>query len=345
MSDSYGKDREWTKLLPNRSLDIYEEYLNLFFETMFERQEIWYKRFIKNEPRPWTENQILNDYKFTNVYRELDRNSQYLIKNIIMVESNPIELLWKMMFYRYFNCPETFEFLKTKKPDWGNGIPSRSQYDASEFLEFITEFRDAGNNPFTQAYLINSMACPGQKRDWCYTQKVIPSLLSNVLRLFTILKSAKTPEEIIQYLKRLPAIADFIAHEFYQDFTYVDKYSPFGLSLMKFDQNDFTNVGPGCNLGIRLVMPNRETPDQKLQAIYDLRDISHDMLAQYGEFKYIEWNKKKLRYNVTPGKGQLSLHQIEMQLCEFQKYWKMMIGEGKQRSKFIEKTKSIEICR
>lgn len=341
MRDSYGKNRQWKQLLPDRNLDVYDEHLKLFFETMFERQEIWYKRFIRQEERPWTKNKIFDNYKFTNVYRELDRNSQYLIKNIIMVESNPLELLWKMMFYRYFNCPETFEFLKTKKPKWVNGIPTRKEYNAEEFLELITEFREAGNNPFTQAYLINSMACPGQKRDWCYTQKVLPSLLSNLLRLFTILKTAESPHHIIQYLKRLPAIADFIAHEFYQDFTYVDKYSPFNLSLMKFNQNDFTNVGPGANLGIRLIFPNRETGEEKLQAIYDLRDLSHDMLAQYGEFKYIEWDKKKLEYKVIPGKGELSLHPIEMYLCEFQKYWKMMIGEGKQRGKFQIKTLSL----
>lgn len=37
----------WSDKLPISNLEIYEPNLKLFFETMFERQCIWYKRFIK----------------------------------------------------------------------------------------------------------------------------------------------------------------------------------------------------------------------------------------------------------------------------------------------------------
>jgi hypothetical protein len=106
---------------------------------------------------------------------------------------------------------------------------------------------------------------------------------------------------------------------------------------MKFNQDDYTNVGPGAEVGIRLIFPNRKNKTEKLQAIYDLRDLSSDYLKFFGDFKYLDYDKSTNQYFIDEN-GKLTLHQIEMFLCEFQKYWKMMIGEGKQRSKFEPKT-------
>ena len=50
-----------------------------------------------------------------------------------------------------------------------------------------------------------------------------------------------------------------------------------------------------------------------------------------------QWNKEKKAYEIT-NECNITLHQIEMWLCEYQKYWKMVIGEGKQRSEFQPKT-------
>ena len=72
---AYGK-KAWHSLLPDASKEVDEENFKLFFKTMFERQEVWYNRFIKKQPRPWTDDEFFANNKFTNVFRELDRNSQ-----------------------------------------------------------------------------------------------------------------------------------------------------------------------------------------------------------------------------------------------------------------------------
>ena len=41
-----GSKRTWIEKMPDSSLELCEKNLDLFFKTMFERQEIWYKRFI-----------------------------------------------------------------------------------------------------------------------------------------------------------------------------------------------------------------------------------------------------------------------------------------------------------
>lgn len=324
----------WHDKLPDEKLEVFEENLELFFETMEERQNVWKKRFIDKQKAPWTNNPILRDYKFTNVYRDLDNHSQWQIKNIILDDKLSLkDYIWKIMVFRYFNQPLTFEFAKATY-GWRNGIPSYDQYNEDEFAEMIQGVRDSGGNPFTNAYLINSMAAPGKSRDYCYTRLVMPHLHKNLVNLIRIIVSAKKPEEIITYLNTFPSVSDFIAHEFYQDLTYIAKYTD--RKIMKFDQNDYTNVGPGASLGIRLIFPSLKGREQK-QGIYWLRDMAEEQLSK--KMNYLHWNKKTGKYEIVK-KCNITLHQIEMWLCEFQKYWKMQLGEGKQRSKFQPRTKN-----
>lgn len=362
----------WHKDLPNEDLEVYEPHLKLFFETMYERQMIWKRRFLENKPMPWTKNKIFQSSKFTNVYRELDRNSQWQIKNILLDDKlNLKNLIWKLMVFRFFNNPETFTFnpagvgltgnlfgetevksglAQIQNPNelisaskWRNGIPDFNEYDEDEFSRFIAGIRSSGKNPYTTAYLINSQATPGQPRDYCYTRVVIPTLHERMDELIKVVLTAKTPETIIEYLKTMPAVADFIAHEFYQDFTYIPRYT--NRKFMKFTQNDFTNVGPGASIGIRLIYPNLKTIKEQKQAIYWLRDAAEEQLSKISRERgenmpYLNWDKENKKYYIGD-KCNITLHQVEMWLCEFQKYWKMMIGKGKQRSKFIPKTKEI----
>lgn len=365
------ENASWYDKLPDENLEVYEPHLRLFFETMFERQTIWYKRFIKKQKAPWTENTIFQNSKFTNVYRELDRNSQWQIKNILLDDKLDLRnLIWKLMVFRFFNNPETFTFnpngvaiqgnlfgpeiksgLKQAEncnelisaSKWRNGIPDYEEYDEDEFSRFIAGVRSSGKNPYTTAYLINSQAAPGQPRDYCYTRVVIPTLHKRVDELIEVVQNANKPEEIIEFLKTLPAVADFIAHEFYQDFTYIQRYTD--RVFMKFDQNDFTNVGPGASVGIRLIYPNLKTMKEQKPAIYWLRDEAEKWLKKIAEEKghsmyFLYWDNKKKEY-YTNDKCNITLHQIEMWLCEFQKYWKMMIGQGKQRSQFRPRTKEL----
>ena len=367
MFESYS----WCDKLPDERWSVYEPHLRLFFETMYERQLIWKRRFIDNLDRPWTQNKIFQESKFTNVYRELDRNSQWQIKNILLDDSLSLKnLIWKLMVFRFFNNPETFmfdpqgksiqpslfgpetksglkqaqsttELISAKK--WRNGIPDYEEYDEEEFSRFIAGIRSSGQNPYTTAYLINSQATPGMPRDYCYTRVVVPTLHRELPNLIATVFSAKRPEDIISYLKTLPAVADFIAHEFYQDFTYIPRYTD--RKFMRFTQNDYTNVGPGASIGIRLIYPSLKTIKEQKQAIYWLRDLAEEWLTKISKAKgiqmpYLYWDKVEGKYFVSD-ECNITLHQVEMWLCEFQKYWKMLIGMGKQRSKFNPRTKSL----
>lgn len=327
------KTPEWESLLPSQKEEVVEKHVFRFFEAMFERQEIWYRRFVLKQDRPWTQDRFLRDYKFTNVYRELDRSSQYLIENVILKDyKDETDLFWKICFYRLFNNPETFKSL--------GGVPGYYDFDQASFRKHILKIRNSGQNPFTNAYLINSAACPGMKRDDCYCNVVLPTLHSKMLEISTLIGSARNgddvgPEKIVQKLMEVPACATFVSHEIYIDFCYIERYT--GKNYFPFNQNDFTNVGPGASLGLRLIFPSLQ-PKQQIEGIYMLRDVAPDRLSELGDFKYLHYDIDKVEYYIDSNSPNITLHQIEMWLCEYSKLWKMEINMGKQRSKFKPKT-------
>ena len=331
---------EIEKMLPSADIKLHYQHFKLFYETMYERMQIWKRRFVDKQPYPWTENKILRDYKFTNVYRELDRSSQWQINNI-MLKEDPEDLrnfVWKVMIYRMFNNPDSFQWIQDNK-GWSGGIPDYTDYNEEEFYNTIKELRANGMNPFTNAYLLMSGTKHGGSRDDFYVYGGIRDLRNLIDNgMIGKIQKAKDPEEIIKMLCSMTTVASFIAHEYYQDFTYIPIYT--GKKFMPFDQNDFTNVGPGASLGIRLIFPNLSTKEQK-QAIYDLRDMAEVQLERVakknnGFVPYVHWDRKQNCY-VIDGKCNITLHQIEMWLCEFSKYWKMITKIGKQRSRYVSK--------
>ena len=332
----YGKT-PWASELPSGDLETDDDNLLDFFEIMVERQNIWLNRTLPFDKQIIVDNKILIESKFTNVYRELDRNCQYSISQILLDDKiDDVTLVWKLLFYRIFNNPNTFQYINKTRGHQG-GIPSLEDWNQKDFVESIKEIRTGINedtNPFTNAYLINSAACPGKTRDYCYTQKVIPMLFDKIFEIFDSMSSMDTPQEFVKLLETLPGVSGFISHELYQDLTYIDRYT--NRNIFKWDQDDFTNVGPGCDLGLRLIFPSTSKKADKLNKIYELRDIGNNGILEDLGFKFLHFDKENKKY-LTKDKGSISLHQIEMWLCEYQKYWKMKIGTGKQRSKYNAK--------
>lgn len=76
-------------------------------DWIFERYRIK-KRKDSGAPRPWTDNWVLQEYRFCNVRREDDRESQYLIQNISENPTMDFEnKFYNTILFRMFNKWET----------------------------------------------------------------------------------------------------------------------------------------------------------------------------------------------------------------------------------------------
>lgn len=326
-------------------VEVNEENLSLFFGMIYDRQMIWKRRFIDLSPAPWTDNEIFRKYKFCNLYREHDRSSQWEIRNIIMDNSlSDKNIIWKILIYRTFNNPETFVRALDK---WPNGIPNYEDYSEDEFAAHIDDIRTMGLNPFTNAYSISGNIVVGDSIDNAFCHTVVPAIYKNLDAIMSILQIASMPEQIVTFFMTLPGASSFMAHEYYQDLTYISIYTD--RDIMKFDQNDFTNLGPGSSQGVRLLFPRLKGSEQ-LSCYEYLQNIAEEKLEEIGIEKgelmpYAAWNKKLSKYEIIPDCN-LSLNQIEGALCEFSKYIRILRGTGRPRCpEFNPRTSSIIVER
>ena len=111
------------------------EYHNWY---IFERHRIYKKKELFKLPPPWTEDEIFQKYRFTNVRRELDRESKWLIDNISKsgVFSLEEKILWSILF-RVWNKSETFRILRFPE---ALSILDFGEDEIDQIREFINEY-------------------------------------------------------------------------------------------------------------------------------------------------------------------------------------------------------------
>ena len=80
-----------------------------FNKFMVERHNIYLRRFIEGDPYPWTDDPILNEYSFCNVYRELDRVTIWIRENWREPYADHPNLPFAMAMARQINWPDTLE--------------------------------------------------------------------------------------------------------------------------------------------------------------------------------------------------------------------------------------------
>src|ERR1700737_2999529 len=91
-----------------------QEVFDAYWTFAAARQEVFFSR-LKNLPVPWTDDPILNHFKFCNVYRASDRASQYLIKHVIYSGiQREEEVIFRTILFRMFNKIETWDYLEEK---------------------------------------------------------------------------------------------------------------------------------------------------------------------------------------------------------------------------------------
>src|SRR6185312_4034556 len=95
------------------SLKPRENIYKLYWEFAAKRQSIFEKR-VAGVPAPWTDDRILERFKFCNVYRATDRVSQYLIRDVIYRHSRDslADRLFRIVAFRTFSNERTWNGLR-----------------------------------------------------------------------------------------------------------------------------------------------------------------------------------------------------------------------------------------
>jgi hypothetical protein len=211
-----------------------------------ERMNIFWKKY-GGFPKPYTDDEIMQKHKFTNVYRVLDRSSQYLLKNVIYNGKNYSkgEMIWRIIMYKHFNLPSTWDALLNRFGDVTLNISSK------DFCEFFDVYKQ-DHILYSNAYMITASFM--RSKPIMESFNLIPGMpkYESYLRLFDIglfedrimdeLVGMNSLEEGFNSLKKIVGIADFLAYQLVQDINYTD--------IFDFDDNDFCAAGPGTQRGI-----------------------------------------------------------------------------------------------
>ncbi len=300
-----------------RSQQIYD----LYWQFTAERQRIFEKR-LQGEAGPWTNDPILQTYKFCNVFRAADRVSQYLINEVAYApeQHTPADRLFQILAFRMFSRPETWEGLKAEL----NEIPTIAHIKNGSLLRALERVKRKQQKLYTGAFILCAADAYGEKQK----HKNHVALFEDMFIKNTLgerLLDARSLKEIFDLLQTFPLIGKFMAYQIAIDLNYSEH--------INFSENDFTCAGPGALRGINKVFSDLQgtTPEQIIQEMVQNQHREFDRLG--------------LQFNGLFGRP-LQAIDVQNLFCEVDKYCRQALPNLKSartriKSKFKEDQRKI----
>jgi hypothetical protein len=289
---------------------ITTDRLESFVNFMKERENIRIKKEA-GQPWPWTDDPIFRQYKFTNVHRSDDRTTR-AFKDLyaeLWGASNtpPYNILYTCGICRYFG---TIEFARDLKPE------TLLKHDPRELILVAGTRRRSGLKVFTSAYVITNGGRSEPKENvvadylgglWEHRQDIVEGMARDQLW-----------EIGYSLLTRLPGFggSGFMAKEVLQDFLMAYP------KVMLLDRDTWTPMGPGGRRGMnRIHCRPLEFNQPEKKFIFECQELRREVNKAWPQ----DW---------VP----LTAHDVQFQLCEFDKYRRVLQGEGQPKNKYVRRT-------
>jgi len=218
---------------PTKLTEVFDTY----WRFAAERQSIFFKR-LKGEMAPWTTDQILQNYKFTNAYRASDRVSQYLIRHVIYEgDDSPEEVFFRIILFKTFNKIETWQLLLQKL-----GHLSWNEFDFKAYDKILSEAKNAKLSIYSGAYIMPS---GGKAFGHSVKHSNHLSLLQKMMEdgVPSKICESKSMQDVFDLLRSYPMIGDFLAYQYATDINYSN--------LTNFSEMSFVVPGPGARDGMK----------------------------------------------------------------------------------------------
>lgn len=284
---------------------------DLYWYFAYERQNIFFKK-LNGEQQPWTNDEILQKYKFCNSYRVNDRVSQYLLKNVIYNNKNysKEDILFRIVLFKLFNKESTWELLISNL----NDIVLKN-FDVKKYSNILNEARKKGIKIYNDAYI----SCANKAFGYNLKHENHLALLNKMFiidKMQSKILNCQTMEEAFHILKSYPLIGNFMAYQLITDINYSD--------IVSWQENEFTIAGPGSIRGINkcFIDKGKNNYEGIIKYMYKNQDKEFKRLNL--EFKYL-------------GNRPLQLIDCQNLFCELDKYCRVAYPSLKSNRKKIKK--------
>lgn len=279
-----------------------------FLYYLHERETIRIKKEDERLPKPWTRDEILQRYKFTNVLRSNDKTTRWFVRNWALPHKDEsLELqLYNCGFFRYFG---TIDF--AMEVGWQNS------FYPDMVISTARKRISQGLKVFTSAYVITNQGISLPKEE-VVMNIFMRALFDETPKLVKIARETRRWELVTKHLMTLKGFggSGFMAKETLQDamFTPVLKDC--------IDRNSFSPVGPGAQRGLNRL---------------HLRPLDKNISLQQGleeMTELLEMFDKDFKSFMPVPKVAFDLHCVQFGLCEIDKYIRVENNEGRPRNTY-----------
>jgi alpha-glutamyl/putrescinyl thymine pyrophosphorylase clade 1 len=250
-------------------------------------------------PKPWTQDPIIQSYRFCNVYREDDTVTQWIKENWRDPNADDPNVWFAMAAARFINWPDSLAEV---------GYPVPWDAACANFIHKLADRAEAGKKVWTGAYVIH--AGKGGSKIGHVAYDILTALWE---RRDYVLDGAKSCALFNKRLMEFDGIGSFMAGQITCDTKYTR------LLDTALDWWDFATPGPGSQRGLARVFE------------YPVKHRWHDDLWLSGLLM--------LKSQIGPlvlAAGMPPLHAQDLQncLCEFDKYERVRLNEGRPRNNY-----------
>ena len=288
-----------------------QEVYDLYWYFAYERQNIFWKK-INGENAPWTNDKILQEYKFCNSYRVNDRVSQYLLKNVIYngKKYSNEDMLFRILLFKLFNKESTWKLLINNFED-----VTLKTFNMEEYSKVLEEAILNGVKIYNDAYISCANKAFGYDRKHDNHLALLNKMFKGDRIQEKIIK-CKTMEEAFNIIKSYPLIGNFMSYQLVTDINYSE--------VVDWKEDEFAVVGPGSRRGIKkcFIDKGNMTDEDIIKYMYKHQDI---------EFKRLNLKFKRI------GNRPLQLIDCQNIFCELDKYCREAIPNLKSNRTKIKK--------
>jgi len=262
-----------------------------FLYWIKERESIRLKKEA-GKPKPWTDDEILQLYRFCNVRRMDDRVSQWLLHNWYEPNYDHENMVVACVLARHFNTEGACKCLH---------FPS--VWAPKVLMSRLSKYKAQGHNLFNAAYTIHaSKDFPNKSR------MVIMQTCQQFVDAPIVPHDYDTMERFVIDLQRYKSIGSFMAGQIAADLRW-------STSCRWSDIGSWAPLGPGSSRGINRLLGLRTESKINQHVFNDHMD------------KVISLCACRLQ-SIT---SRLEAIDIQNCLCEFDKYCRALLGDGKPK--------------
>ena len=286
--------------------------LKQYYAFLAERQNIWHKRFVLKEPPPWTDNSLLQNHKFCNVYRELDRGTLFVTDDIYK-NTRTADVYFRVLLYRLFNEIGTYKAL----------TPILNKFSAAEASKILLKRQESGESVFRNAWLSAGTGLHGKGSKIIDYLKAAESVYIDRKAYAKTIEKSGSMKAAWEIVKKIKWMGGFIAYQVVLDYSY--------LNLPGWADDPWLYIGPGAKKGVFWLRGEILINNADLVDLLGVEPVNFPAYVEHLHDNQEHYFKNyKLDFKKWNGK-RLDKHNIQFTLCEFNKFKRADYGGKKKK--------------